>query len=243
MNDSPSVTCLQLSYGRPQLSVEAVECFLKQTYSNKKLIIVNTHPSPVYFDEPYNNIEVHNIKPLNKLSDVYRYGLDLITSDYFCIWDDDDLFMPWHIEDRINTAIEHSEFDAIGHTHCVFSCDGIIKELAQNMFVAQYLYKNNGIRPDAGIACWDVNWHDKPWKRFNFTFPLKPSYVYRWGTGENHISGLAGENGQHEIYLSNIENKHKLKFDFPWKPTWSKDYSKEAKEFYENQLSKNRSDF
>lgn len=222
------VTCLQLSYGRPQLSVEAVECFLRQTYQNKKLIIINTHPSPVHFKIPYKNIEVHNISPLNRLSDVYRFGMDLIESEYFCIWDDDDLFLPWHIEDRMKFSLENPSFDAIGHSHCLFSCDGIIKELAQNMFVSQYLYKNNGIRPDSGIACWDSNWHDKPWKRGIFSFPIRPSYVYRWGTGENHISGMAGEDGQHEIYLRNIEDKKKLIFSSPWEPKWNKSYDLEA---------------
>lgn len=227
------VTCLQLSYGRPTLSIEAVECFLRQTYQNKKLIIINTHPSPVYFEKEYPNIEVHNIKPLNRLSDIYRYGLDLIQSEYFCIWDDDDLFLPWHIEERMNYAIEHPENDAIGHKWCLFSCDGIIRELSQNIFVAQYLYKNNGIRPDAGLSCWDVNWHFKPWKRANYSWPLKPSYVYRWETGENHISGgAADEEGQHKGYLKNIEEKHKLKFDFPWKPSWKRDYAADALEIF-----------
>lgn len=225
----PSVTCLQLSYGRPQLSVEAVECFLRQTYLNKKLIIINTHPSPVYFNEFYDNIEVHNIKPLGHLSDVYRFGMDLIKSDYFCIWDDDDLFMPWHIDDRISFILKHPEYDAVGHTYCIFSVNNELKELAQNTFVSQYLYKNNGIRPDGGIACWDINWHDKSWKRGIFGFPLKPSYVYRWATGENHISGYAGEEGQHRVYLNNIETKHKIHFDFPWEPKWNRDYVNDIK--------------
>jgi hypothetical protein len=220
----PSVTCLQLSYGRPTLSVEAVECYLRQTYSNKRLVIVNTHPSPIVFNEPHDDIQVHNIKPLNRLSDVYRFGMDLIDTDYFCVWDDDDLFMPWHIEDRVEFSLEHPEFDAIGHTYCVYSEDNKLKELGQNMFVAQYLYKNNGIRPDSGIACWDSNWDSKPWKKGFVTFPAKPSYVYRWGTGENHISGFAGEEGQHQIYLRNIEEKHKIKLDFPWEPKWRRDY-------------------
>ena len=219
-----TVTCLQLSYGRPSLSVEAVECFLKQTYPYKKLIIVNTHPSPVYFDREYPSIEVHNIKPLSHLSDIYRFGMDLIKSEYFCVWDDDDLFLPWHISDRVEFALNNPQFDAIGHTHCIFSCDNQFKEFAQNAFVSQYLYRNNGIRPDSSISCWDMNWSDKPWVRGFITFPKRPSYVYRWGTGEDHISGLAGEEGQHQVYLQNIEKKSKIRFDFPWSPNWKQDY-------------------
>lgn len=224
----PEVTCLQLSYGRPQLSVEAVECFLRQTYSNKKLIIINTHPSPVYFKHFYANIEIHNVKPFDYLSDVYRYGLDLIKSEYFCIWDDDDLFMPWHIEDRISFSLKNPQYNAIGHTHCIYSFGNQIKEYAQNMFVAQFLYKNNGIRPDPKISCWDTNWHDKAWVRGHFSFPTKPSYVYRWATGESHISGEATEKGQHKNYLRNIEEKKKISFPDPWIPSWRLDYESDV---------------
>jgi hypothetical protein len=227
--NNPVVTCLQLSYGRPQLSVEAVESFLRQTYANKKLIIINTHPSPVYFNKEYDNIEVHNIKPLGYLSDVYRFGLDLISSEYFCIWDDDDLFMPWHIEDRMRFSLENPEYDAIGHSHCLTSMHNKLEGIGQNMFVAQYLYKNNGIRPDANVSCWDVGWHYRPWKRGEFSFPARPSYIYRWGTGESHISGWGGqEEAQHKGYLLNIQEKHKVRFDFPWIPRWDKEYDKEV---------------
>jgi glycosyltransferase involved in cell wall biosynthesis len=232
--NTPLVTCLQLSYGRPQLSVEAVECFLQQTYENKKLIIINTHPSPVYFDSNYENIEVHNIKPLSHLSNVYRFGMELITSDYFCIWDDDDLYMPWHIQDRVNILMENPSAEMIGHTHCIYSCDGEIRNFVQNAFVSQHLYKNKVNFPNENIACWDMDWANRPWKQKTFTFPIKPSYVYRWGTGEDHISGLGGEEGQQQGYMNNIERKSKIKFDFPWVPSWRKNYVQLANEFMQN---------
>jgi hypothetical protein len=232
--NNPEVTCLQLSYGRPRLSVEAVECFLRQTYTNKKLIIINTHSSPVYFNTSYDNIEVHNIKPPTHLSDVYRYGLQLIKSPHFCIWDDDDIFLPWHIADRVAKRLLTDEYNAIGHSKSFFSLGDVIQNVGGNTFVSQYLYDNNGILPDANISCWDVNWVNKPWKRGYVDFPCKPSYIYRWGTGENHIGGHADEAGQHGIYLRNIEEKHNLKFDFPWKPEWRRDYISDATLFLEN---------
>jgi glycosyltransferase involved in cell wall biosynthesis len=230
---NPEVTCLQLSYGRPQLSVEAVESFLRQTYQNKKLIIVNTHPSPVYFDKEYSSIKVFNIKPLERLSDIYRFGIQQIKSPYFCIFDDDDIYLPWHIADRVAERLKSDDFDAIGHEVCFSSSGNVIDNLGGNMFVAQYLYDNNGILPDAGLACWDGNWHSKPWKRKHLISPYLPSYIYRWGTGENHISGLAGEEGQHKVYLSNIEQKHRLRFDFPWKPAWGRNYEQDVIDYLE----------
>jgi hypothetical protein len=230
ISNEPEVTCLQTSYGRPQLSVEAVECFLRQTYPKKHLIIVNTHHSPVYFDKTYPNITVHNTPPFPALSDVYRFGMDQIKTKYMCIWDDDDLFLPWHIQDRVDAAYKHPEYDAYGLPHAIFSVGNVMESVSENMFVASFMYENNGIRPDAGLATWDVNWYNKPWKWYKMTKPNKLSYVYRWGTGESHISGLAGEQGQMQGYLNNITDKAKLSFNDPWIPMWQKDYVKEAEE-------------
>jgi hypothetical protein len=249
--DTPSeeVTCLQLSYGRPKLSQEAVECFIRQDYPHKKLIIVNTHHSPVRFNQDIHDkydITVHNIKPLERLSDVYRYGLDLIDTPLFSLWDDDDLFLPWHLSERVKAYIEYKEARArkfvpdkpvrIGHRWCLFGVDGVIKQLDQNMFVAQYLYESSAIRPDAGVAVWDLDWEKKFCKlgvTMKQDWPFRPSYVYRWGTGEAHISSEGGEEGQHKNYLRNIAEKAKQDFDFTWEPYWLKDYAEEAKTIFD----------
>lgn len=227
---NPAVTCLQLSYGRPQLSVEAVESFLRQTYQNKHLIIVNTHHSPVYFEKQYDNITVHNVGSFPYLSDVYRFGLSLIKTPYYCIWDDDDIFLPWHITDRVKVRLEHPDCDAISHEFAYCSANNVINDLGRNMFVSQYLYDTNGILPDAGLSCWDVNWDQKPWRRhFMKLADYNPSYIYRWATGEGHISGGADtEAKQHQNYLNNIAQKAKVNFPEPWQPMWRKDYAAEA---------------
>jgi hypothetical protein len=230
--DQPLVTCLQLSYGRPHLSVEAVESFLLQSYPNKKLIIVNTHKSPVWFENDFKNIEVYNVSPFPYLSDVYRFGLSLIQSPYFCIWDDDDIFLPWHIADRVQARLAHPECNAITHEVAFCSQQNVITDLGGNMFVSQYLYDNNGIKPDASLSCWDVNWDQKPWKRHYLKkSEARPSYIYRWATGEGHISSSADEAGQHQNYLRNIEEKNKLDFPAPWIPTWTRDYVADAMEY------------
>lgn len=229
MSSKPLVTCLQLSYGRPHLSVEAVESFLRQTYENKLLLIVNTHHSPVKFAHPYKNIKVFNVPNFPYLSDVYRYGISLIKTKHYFIWDDDDIFLPWHIADRVNARLANPRFNAITHHVAFTSYNNEIKSLDSNMFVSQYLYDNNGIKPDAGISCWDVNWDKKPWQRFHLSLPrTRPSYIYRWATGESHISGAATEKGQHQNYLRNIEEKKKIHFPDPWIPGWRRDYTTDA---------------
>jgi hypothetical protein len=232
MLSNPPVTCLQLSYGRPHLSVEAVESFLRQTYENKRLIIVNTHHSPVYFKRIYGNIKIYNVGAFPYLSDVYRYGLSLIKTKHFFIWDDDDIFLPWHIADRVNAKLANPSFNAITHKVAFISYENQIKSLESNMFVSQYLYDNNGIVPDAGISCWDVNWDQKSWKRHYLSLPhARPSYIYRWATGESHISGSTTEKGQHQNYLKNIAEKKKIHFPDPWIPAWRRNYSLDATDY------------
>lgn len=229
----PFITCLQLSYGRPHLAVEAVESFLRQTYKNKLLIIVNTHHSTVRFTRKYENIKVYNVATFPHLSDLYRYGLSLIKTKYFFFWDDDDIFLPWHITDRVKAKLGNPSYNAITHKVAFVSYENKIHALESNMFVSQYLFDNNGTKPDSGITCWDVNWEKKSWNRYYLSLPnTKPSYIYRWGTGDSHVSGgAAGEQGQHRNYLRNIEEKKKIDFPEPWIPLWRRNYTSDAVNF------------
>jgi hypothetical protein len=229
MPDKPLVTCLQLSYGRPHLSVEAVESFLRQTYKNKLLLIINTHHSPVRFARPYKNIKIHNVAPFAHLSDIYRYGMSLVKTKHFLLWDDDDIFLPWHIADRVNARLANPACNAVTHQVAFASYGNKIKSLDSNMFVSQYLYDKNNIKPDAGVCRWDVKWDQKPWNRFHLTLPkIKPSYIYRWDTGEPHVSGSETEKGQHENFRRGNEEKKKVNFPDPWIPAWKRDYVSDA---------------
>lgn len=246
---NPWVTCIQTSYGRPHLSEEAVECFARQTYQNKKLVIVNTHRSRVGFEPGYaevRNISVVNCRPFPYLSDVYRFAMDQVTTPLFCLWDDDDLFLPWHIDDRVKLWLEVKDHHPrkpvrVGNSKSIFANGPRFLKQDSNMFVAQYLYEASSLRPPAGEPVWDLEW-ERLWEtRGTETVRLgpssRPSYVYRWGTGEDHISSKPDPEGQHQNYLANIARKNAKVLPGVWHPHWDHDYVAKADELFANEMS------
>lgn len=222
------VTCLQLSYGR-SLAAEAIESFLRQTYPEKQLIIVNTHVLPLVLDKDYDNVQVFNVSGFSHLSNVVRFALTLVRTPVYCFWHDDDIFLPWHLEQRL--AFYTGQSVAIGHRYGLVSLHNQLTSLDSNLFVSQHLFKNNGSLPLFNRSCWDAEFLSR-WK--SLTIPYRPdtlpSYIFRWNTGENHIGAGANEGEQHAIYLDNIASKANLRFN-EITPNWQKDYVKEAEQF------------
>ena len=98
------VSCLCLTYGRPELLAEAIESFLRQTWDGpKELIILNDHPEQtICCDSP--NVRVFNIPSrLRTLGEKRNLSVALAQYDNLLVWDDDDIYLPWRIEETMKT--------------------------------------------------------------------------------------------------------------------------------------------
>lgn len=222
------VTCLQLSYGRV-LAAEAIESFLRQTYQEKELFIVNTHPLPLVLDKEYDNIRVFNVSGFSHLSNVVRFAISLVRTPVYCFWHDDDIFLPWHLEQRL--SFYNGQSVAVGHRYGLVAVQNRLTSMDSNLFVSQHLFCNNGALPKFNCSCWDAEFLSR-WKALTIPYGPNtvPSYIFRWETGENHIGAGANEYEQHAIYLDNIKSKASLRFN-EVSPLWSKDYVLEAEQF------------
>lgn len=105
----PLVSCLCVTYKRPEYLRLAIDCFLQQTYKNKQLIIVYyledqdtasflnscdlTHIKPVPLNHPINTFS---------LGELRNMGITSSDGDFVCIWDDDD----WHNPERIERQMQ-----------------------------------------------------------------------------------------------------------------------------------------
>ena len=93
------IDCLMGTYGRYSLVCEALACFLKQTaLSQATMLIYNQHPVPLQFDHP--RVRVVNEAPppgsLRFIRDRMHQRADP-SADLIHWWDDDDLYLPWHL--------------------------------------------------------------------------------------------------------------------------------------------------
>jgi len=104
------VSCLCLTYGRPSLLEEAIESFLRQQWDGpKELIVLNDHPDQElrYSRE---EVRVFNVKwRLPTLGDKRNLSVALARYDHLLIWDDDDIHLPWRIEETMK-ALADSEY-------------------------------------------------------------------------------------------------------------------------------------
>jgi hypothetical protein len=182
------------TYGRYDLVCESLACFLQQTaLDNATLLIYNQHPRPMAFDHP--RVRVVNETPApSPLRFIRQRMVEL--SDASCelihFWDDDDLYLPWHLEDAL---AQFGDAVAWKPASSWFSRHNTEFERLSNTFEGSWTlrrdfvvgvpidlhpdYTDHPAYPEASAA-----------GRLRMTeFGGRTSYIYRWANGSDHLSG------------------------------------------------------
>ena len=150
LGDKVSFICT--TYGRFNCVRRIVAQYHAQTHKNKELIIFNTdvdHPYVLGIDDPTivvvnNNIDFVTNKPYTNRGDICRDAIVYATGDYFMLADDDDIYLPWHMEQAVNGIIlnnkdawkpEKSFYANINHL-----------EISKNVMEASVIVKMDRIR-------------------------------------------------------------------------------------------------
>jgi len=118
LKNYPKVSAVMCTYGRFSCVERAMNCFLAQNYSNKELIIFNTDIESPFKQEVSDRLidcgiilfncgfdSVTN-EPYTNVGAIRRDALMLATGDYVVTWDDDDIFLPWFIEQAMDRMAE-----------------------------------------------------------------------------------------------------------------------------------------
>ena len=106
MDQTPGVSCICLTYARPELLEESIESFLRQDYAGpKELIVLNDYEQQTLaFEHP----EVHVVnlpKRLHTVGQKMNLAVALATYDLLFVWDDDDIYLPH----RLAFSVRHFE--------------------------------------------------------------------------------------------------------------------------------------
>lgn len=172
-----------------------------QTYSDKELIIFNTdeeYPYELGFEDESikiinNNIDYITGKPYTNRGDICRDAVTHSTGDYFMLADDDDIYLPWHIEQAVD-GIEELGTDAWKPEKSLFSIPNKV-EMCKNTLEASVIVKMNrireiGFRNDLtgyeGLS-WYTKLRDEKQLDENNKKYL-PSYCFNWSDPSN-VSG------------------------------------------------------
>lgn len=120
------VVCLCPTYGRFQLLRRALTCFLTQDYPDKHLLICNDAPVPIKIDPHWaDQVTVWNRHAaFRRLGKKRQRLLERIAgqSPIAAHWDDDDLYLPWHLSRAIAALIEQDAWCVV--PNCCWKMNG-----------------------------------------------------------------------------------------------------------------------
>ena len=226
MNNKVSFVCT--TYRRFTCVERIVAQYHAQTYENKELIIFNTdtdYPYSLGFDDD-SIIIVNNDKDYltgehyANRGQICRDAVTHATGDYFMLADDDDIYLPWHIEQAIDGIIENGK-DAWKPQKSFFAAPDRI-ELCQNTLEASVIVKMNrireiGFRSDLtgyeGLS-WYTQLRDEGNLDENNT-DYVPSYCFKW----SDPSEIAGHKQSGDINNpDNFENHKAASCDYAIRP-------------------------
>jgi hypothetical protein len=192
--------------------------FKAQTYPNKELIIFNTDeewPYKLAFEDP-NIIVVNNGKnyqtglPYENRGQICRDAVTHATGDYFMLADDDDIYLPWHLQQAVD-GIEASGKDAWKPQKSFFATKDKL-EMTQNTMEASVIVKMDRIR-EIGFRSDKTGFEGLSWytklrdegnlNEYNDYFV--PSYCFNWGDPAE----IAGHKQSGDIDNPNNFENHK----------------------------------
>jgi len=204
------IDCLMGTYGRYALACEALACFLQQSaVSQATLLIYNQHPVPLRFDHPRVRI-VNETLPARSLRHIRWRMHELAdpSAEFIHWWDDDDLYLPWHLEDCLDHIAGHVAWKP---TSSWFSEENVRFSRHMNTFEGSWIFRADYLKS----APLDTHptYTDHPVIRqlqenkLLATTELagRTSYIYRWANGAQHVSGY-GAAGSEETQQQHIES-------------------------------------
>lgn len=242
----PSISCLCLTFARPELLEEAIQSFLNQDYAGEKelLILNDFHLQNITIDHP--EISVINLpRKVNTLGEKRNMAAALSSGEVLFPWDDDDISLPFRVSQSIDFLIkENTEY--YKPTTAFNWNNGQIDNIGENNFHAQCCYTrelfNKALYGVMGSGE-DQEFDAKVARILNkkistVVLPHENFYLYRWaGTGSYHISVINNQGGisAEDLLLQQQTAKAKVN-EIPsgqifLTPNWKIDYQAQANNF------------
>lgn len=211
------IAALCPTYKRPEMLGNSIALFLDQrTSAEKRLFVLDD--AGQFDDQSANQWELTSIKirfpdlPA-KYNCLAKRAL-LWGADAFSIWEDDDVFFPWHLENiahAVTSGIEFVRLPFVKSNYGRPKNGDLIKESAAGRFHSSWgfskkAYELSGGWPDTPELNFDQQFRarletldplDDRKKTLLDNLPL--SYVYRWGNPTYHGSAV-GDKAYKEFY-------------------------------------------
>lgn len=234
-SELPLVSCLCPTFGRPHVLREAIWCFLQQDYANKELIIVNDHPNPITLDREYPGVRLINLpERFANLGEKRNYTTRLARGEILCVWDDDDLYLPWRLKQTVRHLMENPDTWAYKPMHAWLSVNNSGYRIQRALFHSQLGMRRAAFDCVGGYPAMNVGedqaFEDRiprdKWVR-HLAAAAEFIYVYRWGNTHTHISQLGNDAPGKPTSWDRMEKQHRQSPGGTITPGFDRDYWQE----------------
>lgn len=244
MEHTPAVSCICLTYARPELLEEAIASFLQQDYSGpKELIVLNDYDQQMLaFEHP--EVRVVNLpRRLRTVGEKMNMAVALAAHDLLFVWDDDDIYLPHRLTFSVQRFEPEKGFfkpNKAWHWN-----SGALSGPATNFFHAGSCWSRRLFDAVQGYTAegsgYDQSFEARLKHKFRHatnTYDIKPEeiyYIYRWGgIGSYHMSVFGayrpGDNIGHqqvEEYVRRRADEGRIPHGhIQLQPRWRSDYQK-----------------
>jgi len=195
----PTISAVCCTYRRFSCVERVINCFLQQNYPHKELIVFNTDMENPYIDNgcewlPRGVLFINwgkdhrTKKPYDNVGAIRRDALKFASGDYVITYDDDDIYLPWFMEQAVERMKETGLPSFKPQKSFYKSREKL--ELVSNTMEASVvankdLIEKYGYRLETGTE--GLGWYEK--MRDNRELDENdlyylPSYCFNWGDGE-----------------------------------------------------------
>jgi len=216
--DKISFVCT--SYRRFTCVERIVAQYHAQTHLNKELIIFNTdeeYPYSLGFEDPSiivvnNGIDYQTGLPYTNRGQICRDAVTHATGDYFMLADDDDIYLPWHMQQAYEGIIENGK-DAWKPQKSIFAIGDDRVEFCQNVLEASIIIKMSRIR-EIGFRVDITGYEGLSWynqlrdegQLDEYNLNYVPAYCFNWSDPYE----IGGHKQSRHIDETNNFEEHKV---------------------------------
>ena len=217
------------TYKRPDLLAEVIECFRQQDYPADRRELIVLDDAGQYCNHEGDGYRVLSLPRRFRTVGEKRNATAALASpdaDAYCVWDDDDIYLPWHIS-AAAMALAQADYTI---PSVVFKGGeaAVIRQANTDLYHGAWSYRRTAFEQAGGYPFIQSGQDQGLLARFRqqqlvCSDPLKydprPSYLYRWHTAHRHHLSVLGPGG--------FEQLGSLEAPFVGRvtPSWSVDWA------------------
>src|SRR5262249_3306287 len=199
MREQPTVSCICLTYGRPEVLEEAIYSFLHQDYPGRKELIVLNDYEGQHLTCDHADVQVFNVpKRFRTVGEKMNAAVALAAHDLLFVWDDDDIYLPHRLSFSVARFEPNKGF--FKPDKAWMWNNGEVSGPTKNLFHVGSCWSRALFDAVRGYGAEGTGYDLIFERRLKQHFPgliipyaIEPHdiyYLYRWaGTGSYHMSG------------------------------------------------------